>query len=296
MTESPKHLDFGLVQPQLTELLFATGNWIERSWPGKRRSHAKAHEGTRALLLNFARSTENSWRSAAYLCADIPKDPARRPEYVLSVSPLTRTILEALCTTIFVFGDLEARVAWFYKSGWREVREESLRVKERYGDDPEWEPYLSAVGALLDTTRVQWGVSDDEAANPSLIKRFPIPDRMISQKGLARDRREQIQYFLDWYYRKMSQDAHLSWPGLARRAGVFLPATELADRENIIARARADILGTLAAVCLAFVSEMEVECRFGMAAKATYAWTILSDFSPDTKELYERFYQTHLTA
>jgi len=193
-----------------------------------------------------------------------------------------------------VFGDLESRVAWFYKSGWREVREEFLRVKERYGDDPEWEPYLSAKGSLLDRTKLQWGVSDEEAADVSLIKRFPLPDRMVSQNGLSHDRREQIQYFMDWYYRKMSQDAHLSWPGLARRAAIFLPATEPAERERIVASARTDILSTLAAVCLAFVSEIEVECRFGMGQKAMYAWTILGDFSPDTKELCDRFYRTQL--
>ena len=116
MTDQPRNLDFKLVQPQLNELLVAAGNWIERSWPGQRRGRAHDHDGSRSLFLGLVRSSENTWRTAAYLCADIPKDLTRKPEFARSVSPFARTVLEALCTTIFVFSDLEKRVAWFYRS------------------------------------------------------------------------------------------------------------------------------------------------------------------------------------
>lgn len=294
MENTQRNLDFKLIQPQLSELLIATGNWVEWSWPGKRPAHGKTHEGAHALLLGLVRSTENTWRTSAFLCADIPHDPARREEFVLSVSPLSRTVLEALCTMIFVFGNLEKRVASFYRSGWREVKEEEARIIGRYGAQPEWQDYIKELGALLGQTRAAWGITDDEAEGRVAIPRFPIPDRMINDKELAADRRQQIQYLLDWYYRKMSQDAHLSWPGLARRAAIFLPAVTSEDRSRILPKARADILSTLVALCLAVVSEIEVECRFGMATKARYVWTILGDFDTDTKALYEMFYRDKL--
>ena len=291
--DQPRNLDFKLVQPQLSELLIAAGNWIERSWPGQRIGRGRDHSGSRSLFLGLVRSSENTWRTATYLCADVPKDPARKPEFALSVSPLARTVLEALCTTIFVFSDLEARVAWFYKSGWREVNEEHARLEERYGNDPEWQPYISSLARMLADAHSAWDVTSEEASDPPKIKRFPIPDRMVADKTLASDRKAQLQYLLDWYYRRMSQDAHLSWPGLARRSAVFFPSVSQEERGPAIARQRTDIISSLAALELALVSEIEIECRFGMAAKARYAWTVLADFSPDTKELYEQFYRPH---
>jgi hypothetical protein len=293
-SNQPHNLDFSLIQPQLTELLVATGNWIERSWPGQRRGPGSDHEGARAMFLSLVRMTENSWRSTAFLCADNPPNAARKPEYVLSVPPIARSVLEALCTTIFVFGDLPRRVRDFYRAGWREVAEERDRVRVRYGSDPDWQPYLQESDRLLSDKQHDWGVTDREAANTGLIARFPIPDRMVKDSSLSQDRRDQLQYLLDWHYRKLSQDVHLSWPGLARRAGFFLPAVGPEERERLLPRARADIVSTLAAFALAIISEIEIECRFGTAAKAQYVWAILGDFSPDTMELYTRFYQEAL--
>ncbi len=293
-TDQPRNLDFTLIQPKLGELLVAMGNWIERSWPGQRRGRGSDHEGARALFLSLVRVAENTWRSAAFLCADTPPNPARKPEYVLSVPPMARSVLEAVCTTIFVFGDLPKRVADFYRAGWREVAEERDRVRTRYGTDPDWQPYLDEVERMLSDKQRDWGVTDEDAADKTRIPRFPIPDRMVKDRSLSIDRREQLQYLLDWHYRKLSQDMHLSWPGLARRAGFFLPAVGPEDRERLLPRARADIFSTLAAFELALISEIEIECRFGTAPKAQYVWAILGDFSPDTKELYERFYQNQL--
>lgn len=293
-TDKP-NLDFKIVQPKLTELLVATGNWIERTWPGKRPA-TKDHEGSGALFLALVRLSENSWRTAAYMCADIPKDPARRPEFALSVSPLARRVLEALCITVFVFSDLERRVAWFYRSGWREWREERDRIARRYGADPEWQEYLGSLERQLNQTGKLCSITAAENAEPSKIARFPIPDRMVKDKTLKADRRTHLQYLLDWYYRRMSQDAHLTWPGLSRQAAAFLPVMSDETRAELLAQQRSEIIANLAALELALVSELEIECRFGMASKAQYLWTVLGDYSPDTKELYEGFYRAHLEA
>jgi hypothetical protein len=292
--DEPRKLDFGLVQPQIKELIFAAGNWIEREWPGK-RGRAKDHEGSRSLFLGLLRSSQNTWSTAAYICADVPNDPARKPEFALSLSPLARTVLEALCTTIFVFSDLEKRVAWFYRAGWREVREERDRLRDRYGNDADWLQYITSLDQLLIDSTGKWGVSASEVSDPSSIKRFPIPGRMVKDRTLTLDRRQQLQYLLDWYYKTMSQDAHLSWPGLARRAGAFFPSVTEEERRRVVALRRTQMICDLAALEVALVSEIEIECRFGMAKQAQYIWTVLADFSPDTKELYDRFYREPIT-
>ena len=177
---------------------------------------------------------------------------------------------------------------------WREVNDECTRLKRRYAKDPEWQPHIAQLERLLTNTASEWNVSPGEVADPSKIKRFPIPDRMVHDRNLTADRKHQLQYLLDWYYRKMSQDAHLTWPGLSRRAASLFPNVTPEERAASLARQRTDLISNLAALELALISEIEIECRFGMAQKARYAWTVLADFSPDTKELYAQFYEPHL--
>lgn len=294
MSDEPRKIDFGLIQPKLNELLFAAGNWIERSWPGKRPSTATMHTGSRALLLSLVRLSENTWRTVSYFSADSPPDPSRRPEYVLSVTPLSRTVLEALCTTIFIFSDLGRRTDWYYKSGWREMREDYARLFERYRNDPRWAAYLSGLKALIEATKKDWGITPREESGDMLIRRFPIPDRMVKDKTLAPDRREQLQFLLDWHYRRQSQEAHLTWPGLARRSAIFLPAVTKEERADTLPKIRAQVLLALVTLLVALVSEVEIECRFGMLTKARYLWTILVDVSEDAEDVYDRFYRDKL--
>lgn len=60
------------------------------------------------------RGAENALGASRFLMADVPPNPARRPEYAIAVSRLCRSILDALCSLVFVFGDFSSRVLWSY--------------------------------------------------------------------------------------------------------------------------------------------------------------------------------------
>jgi hypothetical protein len=78
----------------------------------------------------------------AYICGDKPADPLRKLEYAVSCPPIVRTLVDSLFNVIFALEDLENRVTWYYKSGWREDYEKLERYMSEYGSVPEWKSWL----------------------------------------------------------------------------------------------------------------------------------------------------------
>lgn len=109
------------------------------------------------------------------------------------------------------------------------------RLIREYGSDPAWHDYIDDIGRFVEEAKTWWDISPQEEANPRSINYWPIPSRMSKHQGTSADRREYLSYLEDWFYRDLSQDAHLSWPGLVRRVAYLLvprPAEE--DRQRLI--------------------------------------------------------------
>ncbi len=97
----------------------------------------------------------------------------------------------------------------------------------------------------------------------------------------------------DWFYKKLSQDSHLSWPGLIRRGG-FLLNPDREERESALDKYRSNCFCTTLTVLFALLSEIQIELGYDLAERLKYLWTFLGDFFGESKEAYEKRYQRML--
>lgn len=186
-------LPFETVGEPLDKLLTSTINLVERVWPQQYEDSVEL----KLLLLGFIKITQNTYESIRYLCADKPADAGRKLEFSVSVPPLARTILDTLCTVIFLFDNVQQRISWYHKSGWRETYEEYVLYKNAYGGDPQWAKHLSMLEALIKYGQHTWGITDEEAKNPKkYIHWWPNPGKMARISNTSEDRRTFLRYLI----------------------------------------------------------------------------------------------------
>ena len=141
----------------------------------------------------------------------------------------------------------------------------------------------------MEGIRTEWGVSDEEAADLKRITYWPIPSQMKAQ---AKDR-EFLDYLDDWFYKTLSQDAHLSFPGLAHRGAALLvkPGDE---RTAQLEKRRSQAVFTTITVVLALASEMEHLLKFGLSERLAYVWGVLIKYWEEADDLYKMRYAQFL--
>ena len=284
-------LPFNAFGPELRNLLTAAANKLHREWPDGRARHPASRE----MLLSLVLVATNLYTSILYLCADSPKDPFRKPEFALATPPMSRVALEALFTLVFTLDDLESRTEWYHKAGWREIHEKVKRAKDRYGNDPAWCDYISRLEGFLQRSKAEFGITEAEEGNPSQIKRWPLPSRMKKDPSLAKAQKHFLEYLEDWFYRELSQDAHLSFNGLARHASSLLRQMERGNgTEKITAQHKSNILSIPIILVLSLVSEIEIYFLFGLGVRLTYVWGIIKSMFPNAQEIYDMRYADKL--
>jgi hypothetical protein len=212
-----KRLDFAVIREPMEKLAAGTILNVERALPAE---IAKVL-GAPAVLLMLAKSVDTMFSAMRHLCADKPQEFAPAVTLASATPPLLRSILDAICTVVFIGEDVPARVDWYNKSGWREMREEYDRHLQRYAGRADWDAWLGPYGKHLEMMRDQWGITAKEAANPKTIPWWPTPSQMTATMQTA-DAKDFLQYMYDWFYREFSQQDHLSLPGWIRRAVNFL--------------------------------------------------------------------------
>jgi len=296
-----KVLPFGAVGKPLDEALEALKNKIDREWPKR----LDAIPGAQALFLTIIKIVINTYQSVRFLTADIPKKDAPPPEFALSIPPLARSMLDQLFAVVLLSEDLPTRTQWFYKAGWREINETVERYSARYKDDPTWEEWLEAQRGFLESIRIHWAITDDEIASlkrkrekQKRIRRWPLPGKM-KDWALRSENRAFFEYLDAWFYKSLSQDAHLSFPGLARRGAALLPKPG-EERTAHLERRKSQAVFTTTTIVLALASEMEHLLRFGLAERLAYVWGVLDEYWGEAKDLYtvryERFLKTESEA
>jgi len=284
-------LPFDAIQKPLDDLLLATANLIERSWPQK----YAGNEDLKIYLLGSVKILANTYNSIRYLAADKPVNSDRKLEFSVSIPPLSRTILDSLFTFVFIFDDPLNRILWYHKSGWRELVEEHQRYKSTYANNPAWADYLAWGDALINHSRTSFHITEQEAAEPEKhVKWWLNPGKMIKHKDTSEERRNFLQYLNDWFYRNLSADSHLSWPGFARRSAHFLNLDE-ENRINILKKYKSDCVMTTIVLMLSLLSEIEYEFQFGRAERLQYVWQVISGYSGEAKELYDLRYADKLS-
>jgi hypothetical protein len=282
-------LPFDAFGPKLNDLLIYTGNKLEREFP---RDVYHRYSGTTLLALVLV--SANTYRTMLFFSADKPADSKPKIEYSLSAAPLARTILDALFTVLFLLEDLNTRTPWFMKAGWRDVIEELHRAKTHHGADQRWAPYIEGLEHFAESSKVgDFEITPADEADPKKIKHWPIPNKMIPQ-AKNEEIKAFMEYLRDWFYRDFSQDTHLSWRGLARRAGYLLldraPEQKLWDIE----KQKSDILGATVVLLLSMMSEIELFFEFGARERLKFVWNIINPYFQQGQEIYELRYVNRL--
>ncbi len=297
MDEIPpdKVLGFGVIGPPLDDILIALKNSIDHDWP-------KQYDipGAQVLFLTMIKVAINTYQSILFLAADSPKDSAAPLEFALSIPPLTRSLLDQLFAAIFLAEDLNTRTQWYYKAGWRESKESYDRYRTKYGDHPTWKDWFVNYGNFLEKTRVDWGISDDEAASlnekkekKKKIKHWPIPSK-IQEAAIEAENRAFLQYLYAWFYRTLSQAAHLSFPGLVHRGSALLLKPGSAERKENLAKRKSIAVATTITIVLALASEMEHLLQYGLGERLAFVWRVLIEYWEEADDLYKMRYRQWL--
>ena len=290
VTKTPTLLNATVITEPLDSVISALGYKIEREWP-TRFAHI---QGARELILLTLRIADVTSRSIRYLSAEKPPDPARMPEYSLSVPPLNRTILDNLFTVLFVLEDLPGRCAWYHKAAWREERLEYDRYVAEYGHLPEWQEWLGRLKAHLDFGVSFIGISREEVANPSKMRSWPnagaMPSYALSPKASVPPGRSFMKYLNDWFYKDLSQQAHLGGTGLMKRASVLLHDRHDPERERALKKNQYFWWGQTITLTLALASELEAYFDFGLRERLRYLWGLVVPVVVVAKEVYDKRY------
>ncbi len=277
-------LDFALVWDRLGSLYQAVHNKLEREWPVS----LDPTEALPVLLRGFVLLSANTLKSIGYLCADHPPDANRRPEYALSVPPLARTLMDTLFNIVFLFENPSENIRWYWRSAWREYREDRDRYKERYGDDPRWSEWLETFEKTLEGFREPWFVEAGTDAKD--VRYWPHPGQMLRCSELSEDRRAFLQYLNDWFYKDLSRSSHLSGPGFILRSFTLFEYPENPKREENLVHLKGSSVFTVVTLFLAILSEIEGAVRFGLAPRMEYLWGLLKAHSEEALDLYEKRY------
>lgn len=286
----PANLNASVITEPLDSVITALSYKIEREWP--RRFNGVL--GARELFLLTLKTADVTSRSVRYLCADKRPDPHRLSEYCLSVPPLNRTILDNLFTTMFVLEDLPQRSNWYHRAAWREERLELNRYCAEYGHLPEWKDWLSRLGEHSDSGIRYLGIASEEVADPKKITRWPnagaMPNYGIGQGSAMPPGRAFMRYLDDWFYKDLSQQAHLGGTGLMKRASALLYERFDPERERVLVKNKYAWIGQTLGLMLALSSELEVYLRFGLRDRLSYVWGLSVPVIEIVNELYDKRY------
>jgi hypothetical protein len=286
-------LPWAAVGPELGTLLEATINKLDREWP---TSLSHAPHG-KLLLRQFVTVTRDTYEAILFLSAD-DRDSGRKLEHALATTPLVRTILDTLCNVLLLLDDLPVRADQYWKAGWREMAEQYLRLQVRYGADPDWSEWLVDFKDYIDRGVTAGIVTTEEVTatlnkvNPGRPAKWPTPGMMKQVSSFSEDRRDFIMFLDDWFYKELSQDSHLSLPGLIRRS--VLAGDDSKPRIAMMEKHRSDGVFTTVSIVLALISEIISEFRFELTDRALYLWHVLNPVCGDAKELYDRRYSALL--
>lgn len=282
-----KHLDFNVIGEHLRSLAEATINKLEREWPD-RFAHIEGAQVLFRLLTILAATT---FETIKYFCADKREDPFRKISFVSSSPPLLRSMVDGIYTVVFLGEDLEKRVPWYYQAGWREIAERHATYEVRYGADEAWKEWLENQREFLQATRVEWGVTEHDAGNLKSIGRWPTPGQMTRVKEISPESKKFFEYLEAWFYRELSQQTHLTFPGLSYRGGTFLRKKDDPLRESEWLKKRSDSVGYAVVLLLAFLTEINHLGRFELDQRIAFLWGVLREYFGVAEELLTERYK-----
>jgi hypothetical protein len=114
----PPTLPFKVIGEELDRLIEALSNLLDREFPKELTSIP----GLQPFLFVAMLISKNIYQGIRYLAADSPKDPSRKLEFGLLISPLGRMLADILFSLVFMREDLRSRVEWYHRGGVARVK------------------------------------------------------------------------------------------------------------------------------------------------------------------------------
>jgi hypothetical protein len=177
------------------------------------------------MFFQMFRNAINTYNTIFYICADIPKDPDRKPIYSLSLPPLTRTLFEQLTMFLFLLVDVPNFVPYLFTTGYTELRIELQHCIKYHGTEKHWKPYIKHLKNGIAEHETKYKLTKRQIANPvKTIGRGPTPGGLLR---LLKDNRPRapiipfIEYLNSWLYRELSAQAHQNVLELAGKGAFF---------------------------------------------------------------------------
>jgi hypothetical protein len=278
-------LDYRVIRDEVDNLCQAVHNKIEREWPDELDPSGRLPVMLRALVL----VSTGTFHTIRLLCSEETEDVGQKRELVTSVPPLTRTLVDTLFLIVFFYDAPIDNLQWYWKSAWREYSDELERARRDHADDPDWATWIRDLEMIVANCRTWWSV--EEGAEGARTPRWPHPGAMLRHRGLSDDRKDYLQYLTDWYYRSLSQESHLSGPGLIFRAFLLFEYPENPGREQSLETMRMGGFFVALVILMAILAELEAELDLGLKPRISYVWTMMVEHSAPAKALYERRYR-----
>ena len=226
------------------------------------------------------------------MASDSKDDLGRRPEYLVTLAPLVRTLLESVVQTRYLLDDLDSRWPAYKKAGWRHLREEHNRCKNEFGADERFKSFLSFQSLSLSWAESMAGLTDAERTAPDSVPYWPNPGRMAKRSSSTPTSQKFFEYLNLWFYSDLSSASHLSFKGTLDLGG-FLRMLDEEHRDFAILKTRSTIVFRALALTLAFLSELEkaVEFGLGIKEKLNFLWNQISTRQAEVAVLYEMRYR-----
>jgi hypothetical protein len=288
-----KTFDFGSIRPHVEGLMFN----LERDLK-KRMNQTRSHDIARGFLLMrvAALMMKQLFDAIRFLCAD-EQSQGRRPEYVLAVPSITRTLLEILLTVLYVGEDFPKRSEAFFRSGWREHHEERAKYRNEYAKSPEWKLFFRNFDQSLQMGIKELGITPDEVQDPKKIKYTPIGQRLIGAMGSPN--RAYANWLEKWFYSECSAIAHFTPTALMKTSMYFMrdvmPKELVTNSEaETLMRFKAlyYMMATIAVTAIA--SEIEHLFNLGNRQQIIKIWEKMRGTISDAQEVCRRRYDVLL--
>jgi hypothetical protein len=275
--------EYKQIATALEEIPQAISNRIKRNDDGLHASLRARHEMLPATIDYCVRVAANTWRTILFLCGE-NMDHGRRVEFVSSVPPLARSILDALISATYIFDDTAANARQFIVSGWGKGMVHYARMKDRYGSDPRSELWLKGFLAATQSLLEVVTLTDQEKVDPDRAAWWPTPGRMRFRDA---KRKQLVELLDDLFYAELSGDSHMTFPGLVRRSSLLDSVEGLPDVDP--QRVRFHVFMTGLTIFVSLLSEIAGELNLSHEKTRLLAvWATLTAH-PDWYEPHRLF-------
>jgi len=293
-----KEFNYSLVKEKMDGLLINVDRDLQRRVKQAEKVGKPTALRCTELLNVMVRFAANSYRAAKYMMADMPEDPNRDPKYALILPGLNRQLLDLLFTVVYIVDDFEARSLEYQKAGWRELKDEYQRFRNRFARHPEWRAFFEASKANANRLEPILGLTTAERKKPQSTPYWNAPYKLSTQKTKSQPFLKWLEH---WLYGDTSAQAHLSFGGLFT-ISPFLVAElvggqfqdDIENRE--IHSYRYHPFSRTAIVTPAIATEADVRLQLRNREALFQFWGIFGEYSAEAKEMLEQRYEAHLNS